>query len=91
MIQGDLFGASPVVSRWPGDGPFPSTVWRQEENGTAIRRWFDGKGWCQALCAPCDRCGVWHPLDHRNDHPTHYVPTAYASAMRCPGGAGWWP
>lgn len=61
-VQLELFGTAPAVSRWPGDGPHPSTVWR-DDGATTIRRFFDGDGWCQMECAPCRHCGVWHPLD----------------------------
>lgn len=43
-MQLDLFGAAPAVSRYPGDGPFESEVWRDEGDGRQIRRWFDGVG-----------------------------------------------
>lgn len=83
-LQLDLFGTAPAVSRWPGDGPHPSTVWR-DDGTTTIRRFYDGVGWCQALCAQCRRCGVWHPLDL--EFGTGKLSSLHA--MRCPGGAGW--
>lgn len=85
-FQLDLFGVAPLVSRWPGDGPYQSEVWR-DDGATAIRRFFDGKGWCQALCAPCSRCGVWHPLDYEWGPGGGPVARDY----RCPLGDGWWP
>lgn len=85
-IQLDLFSAvAPVVSRWPGDGPYPSEVWR-DDGATTIRRFFDGSGWCQCNCAPCRRCGLWHPLGFEWGPGGGDREEAY----RCPGGAGWW-
>ncbi|MFY9350646.1 MAG: hypothetical protein WBL20_17130 [Sphingobium sp.] len=88
MIQLDLFQPLPLVSRWAGDGPFPSEVWRDNGDGTAIRRFFDGVGWCQTNAAPCERCGHWHPLDYDWGHGDHCTGTIQR-AYRCSLGAGW--
>jgi hypothetical protein len=85
-MQLDLFGAAPMVSRWPGDGPFASKVWRDDGDGTAIRTWFDGTCQCQMHCAPCARCGVWHPLDFEWGTGGDGL---REGAWRCPHGAGW--
>jgi hypothetical protein len=83
-VQLELFGPAPVVSRWPGDGPHPSTAWR-DDGATTIRRFFDGDRWCQMLCAPCRPCGVWHPLDLAWDGKGG----VRAQPWRCQYGEGW--
>lgn len=84
-FQLEMFGAAPLVARYPGDGPFPSEVWRDEGDGRQIRRWFDGVGWCQMLCAPCKSCGIYHPLD------LNWGSNSYAArASRCPTGQDDW-
>lgn len=83
-LQLDLFGTAPAVSRWPGDGPHPATVWR-DDGATTIQRFFDGDGWCQMQCAPCRRCGVWHPIDYEWGGSG----ASRAEAYRCPHGKGW--
>lgn len=93
MMQLDLFGTTLAVSRWPGDGPFkakPANVWHDRSNGSDVLTWFDGVGHCQAACAPCRHCGVWHPLDPVNHDPVFYSPIDTAKAYRCPHGEGWW-